>query len=203
MTERFIDRVYKTPDQGELRGLYDDWAAAYDADLTALKFATPDRVAEALARHLDGDPAILDFACGTGLSGIALAARGFTRIDGFDTSAGMLDIARKRDVYRNLIQAAPDDPLPFSQGEYKAVTASAAISPGAAPGRRIDDIIGLLPVGGLFVLSLNGHAMADPDYRARVEDAVGDGRVELLEAKEGPHLPGVDLTATVFVLRTC
>lgn len=203
MSDRFIDRVYQASDQDDLRVLYDSWATSYDADLSELDFATPARVAEALARHMKTDGPILDFGCGTGLSGAALADKGFTRIDGFDVSERMLERAQKLGIYTQLIHAGPDDALPFDQGEYDAVTASAAISPGAAPGRRLDDVIAILETGGLFVVSLNHLALEDPDYRVRIEDAISEGRVEVLEAMDGPHLPGADLDAKVFVLRRC
>ena len=40
--------------------------------------------------------------CGTGLVGLYLAEKGFSKIDGIDASPGMLDMARDKDVYDNL-----------------------------------------------------------------------------------------------------
>ena len=66
----------------ETKALYTDWAKTYDSDVTGAGYATPGRVARALAEVADLTAPLLDFGCGTGLSGVALAAEGFTAIDG-------------------------------------------------------------------------------------------------------------------------
>ena len=60
-------------------------------------YATPPRVAMAL--RLAGanvEKGVLDYGCGTGLSGMALAAVGFQVIDGTDISPEMLSQAEGR-----------------------------------------------------------------------------------------------------------
>ena len=104
-----LDRIY-TADRDEICDIYNDWADTYDEDLIQAGYATPARVAEALARfEADRTQPVLDFACGTGLSGAALSAEGFTLIDGCDISEGMLERARARGVYRYLRLIGPED----------------------------------------------------------------------------------------------
>jgi predicted TPR repeat methyltransferase len=68
---------------------------------------------------------VLDFGCGTGLSGEALAAARVSRcIDGADVSAEMLEGARDKGVYRQLLKLDPEAPLPGRPGAYAAVTAA-------------------------------------------------------------------------------
>ena len=45
---------------------------------------------------------VLDAGCGTGLVGVALSQAGAKTIDGIDISSGMLDVARKSEVYSDL-----------------------------------------------------------------------------------------------------
>ena len=45
---------------------------------------------------------ILDYGCGTGLSGLALQLVGFKNIDGLDVSKEMVSLAEKKSIYRNL-----------------------------------------------------------------------------------------------------
>ena len=45
---------------------------------------------------------ILDYGCGTGLSGYALQAVGFENIDGLDISQEMVRLAEKKLIYRSL-----------------------------------------------------------------------------------------------------
>ena len=83
MTEKFLDKAYQARDAASTRTLYDDWSASYDAEVSENGYATPKRCAEALASFTqDMSAPILDFGCGTGLSGLALKLAGFEVIDG-------------------------------------------------------------------------------------------------------------------------
>jgi len=84
-SSHFLDNVYNTERGESMRRYYDDWADSYDTDLRENEYRTPARCAAALARVLERrDAPILDFACGTGISGAALKEAGFTTIDGTD-----------------------------------------------------------------------------------------------------------------------
>lgn len=198
----FLANVYNTDGGESMRRYYDAWADSYDTDLRENDYRTPGRCAAALAAHLgEKDAAILDFACGTGISGVALKEAGFTTIDGTDISDGMLDKARAKGVYRDLFRIEPDGMLDTGGRPYSAITAVGAIGAGAAPAGYIDDALTNLPPGGLFVVSLNDHTLEEPDYEARLTRAVSDGRVEKLTAEDGPHLPEIGLGARVWVVR--
>lgn len=196
MTQDFLKKVYEVSGDDALRDLYDDWAATYDSETGANGYATPGRCAAAL-RHagLAPDAEILDIGCGTGLSGAALAEAGFTTIDGSDLSPGMLDKARALGVYRDLW--LPDD-LPDRR--YDAVAAVGVIGPGAAPLDLFDTCLAHLRPGGLFVFSFNDHALDLPEFPARVARAVEAGEALSRFEEHGPHLPGMNLKSTVYVL---
>lgn len=197
----FLAAVYDLDTPEETRDLYDRWAGRYDDDLVAAGYATPARVAEALARHAPStaEP-VLDFGCGTGLSGVALRAAGFATIDGVDISPGMLDAARARDLYRHLWLIEPGGPLPCGPGSHALAVASGAISPGAAPPEAFDLVWAALRPGGLFALSLNDMALQARDYEARIAEHVDCGAAEVLEREHGPHVPAEDVGAVVYVL---
>ena len=197
-----LQGIYDVEGSDALRRYYDDWAERYDEDLTRADYRTPTRCAEALARHASDQAApVLDFACGTGLSGKALRAAGFSCIDGTDVAPGMLRQAEKRDLYRHLLVGHPDRPLDLRDRGYAAIVASGAIGAGAAPADCIDWALDTLAPGGLFVLSLNDHSMDDPVYAGRLNRATDAGRITVLEDQDGPHLPAMGLNARVFVLR--
>jgi len=201
MTERFIDRVYTLKSPAEARALYDAWAAEYEAEMDEQGYATPDRAAAALA-SIATDPTIeiLDFACGTGLSGQALNQAGFTAIDGVDLSADMLAVAAAKGIYRELFQIEPGAVMPGAPGRYGAITAIGAIGAGAAPISTFDTISAALAPGGLFALSFNDHTADDPNYSGRLTKAIETGEMRLRFREHGPHLPGIDLKSTVYVL---
>jgi predicted TPR repeat methyltransferase len=201
MAQTFLDKVYATEGAEATRALYDDWADSYDAELKAAGYATPARVAAALRAHLDDLAApILDFGCGTGLSGEALARAGFSAIDGVDLSSEMLEEARAKGLYRDLAQIGPEDTLDQRSGRYAAITATGVIGAGAAPLDCFDRLMHLLPPGGLFVFSFNDHTLEDPAFETRVSEWVDSAAARLHFREHGVHVPEKGLGATVYVL---
>jgi predicted TPR repeat methyltransferase len=199
---RFLDSAYTLPDRQATAAFYRDWAASYDDEITRNGYAKPARCAAALAERVaDRAAPLLDIGCGTGLSGLALRAAGFTTIDGTDFSAEMLARAEARGVYRRLFRGDLAEPLPVGPGAYANAAAVGVVSPGHAPPETIDAVLALLPSGGCLVLSLNDHALSEPAFPGKIEHLVADGRVELLFREHGPHLPGIGLEATVYALR--
>jgi len=196
--KKFLDQVYDVATPEATRSLYDDWSATYEAEVSENGYATPGRIAEALTRHVpDKTAPILDFGCGTGLSGVALRLSGFQTIDGADLSAEMLQGARNKGVYRKLWQVEAGDGLPEG---YTIITAIGVIGAGAAPAGVFDLIMAALPSGGLFALSFNDHALADPQFEGKLRSYTDTGKARLLFQEYGTHLPGIDLKSNVYIL---
>ena len=80
MSEKnFLDHAYGLTSVEDTRAFYADWSLSYDAELHRNGYVTPQRCAEALARHMpDKSGPVLDVGCGTGLSGMELRAAGFS-----------------------------------------------------------------------------------------------------------------------------
>jgi len=181
----------------ETRSLYAGWAKDYDADVTGAGYRTPARLAAALARASDDLTApILDFGCGTGLAGQALAAQGFTTIDGTDITAEMIDVARALGLYRDLRVTEPG--APPAPG-YTAIAATGVVSLGAAPPETLAMLLETLAPDGLLAFSYNDATLADDRYMEAL--AAAAGVADLLYEDYGPHLAAKDMGSTVYVLR--
>ena len=201
MADKFLDRVYDHSTPEDTSALYDAWAATYDAEVAENGYATPGRVAEALFKYLsEPDEPILDFGCGTGLSGLALKLVGFSTVDGMDPSPEMIDLARKRGAYRTISVLDIQDDAPVAQGAYRAITAIGVIGTGAAPASTFDLLMRALPKGGLLGFSLNDHALSDPQYEGALCQWLDCGAGRLLFKKYGTHLPGQDLKSNVYII---
>lgn len=200
MSEKYLDRVYTARDSDTTRALYDAWAASYDAEIAENGYATPGRCAAALAAHVkDKTAPVLDFGCGTGLSGLALKLAGFATLDGVDLSPEMVAQARAKEIYRKLSVIGPDDP-PCKPGDYAAIAAIGVIGLGAAPASAFDRLMGALAPGGRLVLSYNDHTLKDARFVGRLNGWLDSGHARLLFREHGPHLPGKNMNSTVYVI---
>lgn len=201
MAQGYLDKVYDARDADETRALYDDWSASYEAEVRENGYVTPNRCAEALAKYTqDQTQPVLDFGCGTGLSGLALKLAGFATIDGVDLSPDMLAQAEAKRLYRALTVIDPDATLPPDLGGYAAIAAIGVIGSGAAPISLFDDLMRGMRQGGLLVLSLNDHALQDRANEARICEWTDCCAARLLFRENGPHLPGIGLKSNVYVL---
>ncbi|WP_224815071.1 class I SAM-dependent methyltransferase [Hasllibacter sp. MH4015] len=181
----------------ETQAIYRDWAATYDVDVQGAGYATPGRLAKALAKVApDKTVPLLDFGCGTGLSGMALASEGFTAIDGTDITPEMLDIASRTGAYRSTWISQPGDAPP---GGHTIIAAIGVVSLGAAPAETLHTLIAALPPGGLLGFSYNDATLADQTYMEALAKARNSA--DLIHDSYGDHLPGKDMKSSIYILR--
>ena len=100
----------------EILEIYADWAASYNDALAKYGYGTPNCIAAVLAKSVSPKSRILDFGCGTGLSGLALRKVGFTKLGGLDISPSMLSKAQSSRIYQKLWQGQPGKMAGVVQG---------------------------------------------------------------------------------------
>jgi predicted TPR repeat methyltransferase len=201
MTDGYLKKTYSKSNGENVRDHYDAWAASYDAEITENGYATPGRCAAALATFAgDKSAPVLDFGCGTGLSGLALRLAGFEVIDGLDLSPDMLERAKATSAYRNLDVIAAGADLPTPSGTYTNIAAIGVIGAGAAPISVFHLLMKALPPDGKLVFSFNDHALADWEYEAAVAQWTDCGAARILFKEYGDHLPEIDLKSNVYVI---
>ena len=160
-----IQRVYSATTDQERKSAYDDWAEQYDADLANMGFRLPSVAAAVFARFVEpGDGPILDAGCGTGLQTEPLHLTGYGPFTGIDLSAGMLEVARRKNIYAELRQMAMGAPLDFEDQSFASAISMGAITPGHAPANSFDELIRVTRAGGLIVFSQRTDNGQDPAY---------------------------------------
>ena len=200
MTTTYLDKIYSA-DSADLRPFYAQWAQSYDQEVGENGYVTPLRIAEALARHVkDLSIPILDYGCGTGVSGQAFQEVGFLTIDGVDISAEMLEVAAQKKIYRHLEVFAPETGPNLKLGAYQIIAAVGVIGAGAAPLAILDKMMALLAPKGLLVFSFNDHTLEDPAYDGLVEDYVNQGQAVLHLKEYGDHLPKQKINSNIYIL---
>ena len=201
MAKSYLNDVY---DGGtnDSRELYASWASTYDNEVQKNGYVTPERVAKALKDIVTNQSeVILDYGCGTGLSGFALQAVGFTNIDGLDVSQEMVSLAEKKSIYKKLTVFDPSTKIPVHADQYKIITAIGVIGAGAAPLEVFDNLFSLLPPSGLFGFSFNDHTLSDPNYEGKVNQCLSSGQAIILHKSYGNHLPKANLKSNIYILK--
>ena len=109
-----------------VEAVFDSFAASFDAKLTLLMYRAPQLVATMLAEsgiEENRTHDVLDVGCGTGLCGPLL--RDYSaRLVGVDLSAKMLDQARERGVYDELVKGELTAYLRSCRGAYDAIVSA-------------------------------------------------------------------------------
>jgi SAM-dependent methyltransferase len=128
---------------------YAGWASSYDAQMDGnLDLSLLGRVGEVDWATV---PAAVDLGCGTGRIGAWLKDRGVASVDGVDLTPEMLERARRRGVYRTLLE---EDVCATSlpDGAAALVASCLVISHVPELGPAYDEVDRLLGRGGHFVL---------------------------------------------------
>ena len=181
--------------------VYKEWADEYDSDLAKRGYYTPLRIADALKpyRNQISGP-VLDFGCGTGISGEALRLVGFNELHGTDITEEMLKKAEDKNIYQRLWLSKPGD-APAKPGDYDLIVAAGVISLGAAPAEILSDVLNSLAIGGLLALSFNDPTLECLKYDKVLEDEINAKRVKVLFREHGPHIGDLNMGSDVIVIQ--
>lgn len=199
----FLDEAYGLESEADAVAFYDRWADDYDAQVErGLRYLAPQRLAETLSRHQSPSAApVLDVGCGTGLTGGCLRELGFSTIDGLDLSAAMLEKAREKDVYRNLMEADLNAPLSLDDGAYAAVVCSGTFTQGHVGPEPIDELLRVLVPGGFFACTVHGKVWEAMGFGAKFSELVEGGTLRSLEQRLSEYFEGQEKIAWYCVFQ--
>jgi len=174
--ERRLEQVYGAKSNAELRAIYDEWAAAYDADLQAFGYSYPPAIAGLVARYVrDRGALILDAGAGTGIVGEVLAILGYTRLTGIDLSDGMLAVARAKAVYTELKNQTLGERLDFADDQFAATVSAGVLTTGHAPPSCLDELIRVTRPSGHLIFTLSTPVYEEGGFRLKLEALSGQG----------------------------
>ena len=149
------DAIPKRADDDYVRTVFDQFADSFDENLSALGYRAPKLLADALLERFGAQPGgdMLDAGCGTGLCG-PLLRTGAKRLDGVDLSPGMIEKARLRGVYDELIVAELCAFMRSRSGCYDVVICADTLVYFGALGEAISAARACLRSGGIFAFTL-------------------------------------------------
>lgn len=112
----------------EVEAEFDAEAAAYDRQLQDWDYRVPEDSAKILTRFAPRWARVLEAGCGMGLVGAVHYALGYQNLYGCDLSSGMLEVAKSKGIYKQLLQADLCQRLPYGDDDFDATTCLATLS---------------------------------------------------------------------------
>jgi ubiquinone/menaquinone biosynthesis C-methylase UbiE len=174
----------------EIRALYRDWAGSYDADtVEGMGYVAPEEAAVVLAGELDGAALVLDAGCGTGLVGEALSRQKTSGllIDGIDLSAGMLEQAAEKSVYRRLSEADLTKPLDLPDNSYDGVVSVGVFTSGHVGPKAMDELVRVAKPGAPVIVTVHEKVWGPDGYADHLKTMEAKGRVRVRDIRDAAY----------------
>ncbi len=158
--------------QEDVQSHYDVWAETYDADLGEEDYIGPKEIVNILVEYLnaqdilDYNAKLVDGGCGTGLVGKYLKQVGFSTIDGFDLSAGMVEKAKELTIYNRLEGAVgfAEAADVFEHDSYDIAVTCGVFTHGHVPPEAVFDFAKILKSNGLMLVSTRPSYCEETDF---------------------------------------
>ena len=178
--QNVIQWVYASKNEQELVERYDQWAKTYEEDLDRdIGWYGPIRAVESAVKFVSKDARILDAGAGTGLVGALLAERGYQDLIAMDLSEGMLEEARKKNVYKEFHQMVMGETLGFDTNAFDAVISVGVLTVGHAPARSLGELVRVTRPGGHIIYTLRPDLFEEGGFKEKHAEleAAGDWKV--------------------------
>jgi predicted TPR repeat methyltransferase len=146
--------------------VFDKFAGSFDERLATLEYRAPGLVGEAIAARLGTAHAnleVLDAGCGTGLCAPWLVPYA-RRLVGIDLSTGMLEKARERGGYHELLAAELVAHLDTAASAYDLIVSADTLCYFGALDAVLASFACAMRPGGLLVFTVEAHTI-EADYK--------------------------------------
>ncbi|XP_013387880.1 methyltransferase-like protein 27 [Lingula anatina] len=196
-TEEFFNKVLNTnASNQEILEVYKDWARIYDDSAAILDHEGPSIVAKEVEKLFEEkkDALILDVAAGTGRLGAELKKNGFHNLDALDASKEMLEIAKEKKLYRNVVcDLLGPNRLDIPDDTYDAIITTGSFCPGHLNGSCLAELIRIVKPDGYIVIVLRKELLDEEygrDLLKIMDDHVSSGRWTVVSRRPVPRYIG-------------
>ncbi len=198
----------KTIDPKNLVDKYDQYAEEFDQHVKQELCGNGENIPVVVTAKLFSETVpyqdsikILDAGAGTGEQGEQLAKQGYKNADmtAFDPSEGMLNVAKKRNIYSDFIQGyLPDSGL--ASDYFDAVICVGTFTPGHAPAESLRELVRITKKGGYIVYSIRKHFYEDVEsrFQAVEEELTKAEKWKMIAKREDEYLPVENIKGYYF-----
>ncbi|MEM7081134.1 MAG: methyltransferase domain-containing protein [Pseudomonadota bacterium] len=178
-------------DEQTVRRLYDEFASEYNRTVVDWGYDAPEQAAQYLGQYVARTAPVLDAGCGTGLTGQALNAAGFTHITGTDLSADSIAIAKGTPFYRAVLALNLSEPLPFQDQQFAGAVSIGVFTYIDDLEPVLSELIRVTSPGGIIVFTQRQDLYVERDQHALFSALRAEHGIEQIESTEPrPYLPG-------------
>ncbi len=174
---------------------FDEFSEKFDVKMEQLSYQGHELVLKALSRHFqpEGKLSGLDAGCGTGLCG-PLVRPYLSHLTGVDISSGMLEAAREKQVYDELVRMELTAYLEIHPGKFDLILSSDTLTYFGDLGEVLEGMRKVLKEGGMLIFTIEeskgANCMLNPHGRYShgrdyIENALGEAGFEVLEVESG------------------
>lgn len=186
-----LDAAYGIEGPEDARETYGGWAATYDESFGAgWGYVGPREIARI---HRDEarpeDQPILDAGAGTGL--VAEHLDGLT-IDALDITPQMLEVAGRKGLYRDLIEADLLKTLPLETGRYGGVVSCGTFTHDHVGPACLPELLRVTQPGGLFTCGVIPAVFDGLGFGSALARLVATGRITPVRFREIAIYEGAD-----------
>jgi predicted TPR repeat methyltransferase len=200
-----LEKVYSARNSEELAEGYDAWAKNYDQDVLNFGYRIPAVMTCLIGRYIPPDTGtILDAGAGTGILGEALPLMGYKDIVGIDISRGMLEEAKKKDVYNELLKMTLGEELDFPDNSFASTVSMGVFTQGHAPPESFHELIRITKPDGYIIFSVRADVYLLQGFKEKQDALEEEGRWQLVEKTEpfqSLPLEDPEILNRVFVYR--
>jgi predicted TPR repeat methyltransferase len=176
-----LQSAFKASNSQEAAELYDSWAEGYERSVSSWGYTTPAVATWFLGRYVEPkEGTVLDAGAGTGITGEILALLGYEDVVGMDVSNNMLEIARKKGVYKDCRRMTLGERLDFPDDAFAAVVATGVFAAGHAPPESFEELTRIIRPGGHAVFSVRTDVYEDGGFKEKQEALESEERWRLL-----------------------
>ncbi len=185
-----LDEAYQIHGPEDARRMYGDWAPTYDESFgAAWGYIAPREIAAILKDEIGTGAEILDIGAGTGL--VAENLRGLT-VDALDITPEMLDIARPKGLYRNLILGDLTQTLPLADAAYDAVISCGTFTHGHVGPECFPELLRITRPGAVFACGTIGPVLDGAGFGSELARLVAHGKITPVAWRDIPIYEGAD-----------
>ena len=176
-----LNWIFSAEGPQDLEKRYDLWSNEYDEDLASYGYKIPGVLAGFLGRYINIDDGgdILDAGAGTGIMGEVMSLMGYQNLVAIDFSKGMLAVAKRKGVYRELHRMVLGEHLDFPEDNFVGTVAVGALTVGHAPPESFNELIRCTQPGGYIIFSVRTDAQG---YKERQDILEKENKWKLIEA---------------------